>query len=101
MKIMLMGLEHTNPWSFNDPWGRLGLGFPLQDGQFYLENEEIWTEDMEVTDAEFFMDLETVALHEICHLIGLDHSKLSCSMIYSLITFRKINHHLTSDDIQG
>jgi predicted Zn-dependent protease len=56
---------------------------------------------MVVTDDKSAMDLESVALHEIDHLIGLDHSKVPCSIMFSNLKPRKLKRRLTCDDIEA
>lgn len=101
INIKFMGPDHTKPWSFDGRMGKLAFAFPPEDGRFYLDIQEHWTVDMAATDDEYAVDLESVALHEIGHLIGLHHSKLRCSVMYSPMSSRQIKHHLTCDDIEG
>jgi hypothetical protein len=44
-------------------------------------------------------DLETVALHEFGHALGLDHSALSTAVMYAY--YNGVKQSLTSDDIAG
>ncbi len=44
-------------------------------------------------------DLETVALHEIGHALGMDHSALTNAVMYAY--YNGVNEMVTSDDIAG
>jgi len=57
--------------------------------------------DMAVMDDKSAMDLESVALHDINHLIGLDHSKVPFSIMFSHLKHKKVKRRLTYDDIEG
>jgi hypothetical protein len=44
-------------------------------------------------------DIETVAIHELGHALGMDHSSISTAVMYAYYTGMK--QSLTTDDIQG
>ena len=46
-------------------------------------------------------DIETVALHEIGHIIGLAHSNVTGSVMFPSISSNTTNRALTQDDISG
>ncbi len=46
-------------------------------------------------------DIETIALHEIGHILGLQHSNVQGSVMYSSVSSNFIKRNLTQDDISG
>ncbi|XP_076947337.1 metalloendoproteinase 1-like [Bidens hawaiensis] len=56
---------------FDGPGGVLAYAFGPTDGRFYYDADENWV----VGAVPNAYDIETIALHEIGHLLGLDHSR--------------------------
>jgi hypothetical protein len=64
-------------------------------GECHFDNAETWS----LTGAAPTVDLETVALHEIGHLLGLEHSAVAGSVMFP--TYGGVRRALTQDDIDG
>lgn len=64
-------------------------------GEMHFDDAETWS----LTGAGSTFDTETVALHEIGHLLGLDHSAVSGSVMFP--TYGGVRRALTQDDIDG
>lgn len=64
-------------------------------GELHFDDDEPWS----LTGAGFSFDLETVALHEIGHLLGLNHSNVIGSVMFPSIN--GVNRNLSQDDIDG
>jgi Matrixin/Clostridial hydrophobic W len=62
-------------------------------GKMHFDEAELWR----VNGSNF--DLESVALHEIGHLLGLKHSNVPNSIMYAY--YGGVRRTLTSDDIAG
>lgn len=58
-----------------------------------------WSTTPSAQDNSF--DIETVALHEFGHGLGLDHSADSTSVMYYQLGAGEIKRNLTQDDING
>ncbi|KAI3943253.1 hypothetical protein MKW92_032987 [Papaver armeniacum] len=63
--------DHGDSNSFDGPGGTIAHAFSPTNGRFHYDAEENWS----TYPARGTMDMETVALHEIGHLLGLGHSK--------------------------
>ena len=64
-------------------------------GEMHFDDAETWS----LTGAGSTFDTETVALHEIGHLLGLDHSSVSGSVMFP--SYGGVRRSLTQDDIDG
>jgi hypothetical protein len=64
-------------------------------GACHFDEAETWS----LTGSGSTFDLETVALHEIGHLLGLDHSDVRGSVMFA--SYGGIRRNLSQDDIDG
>ncbi|KAJ6358634.1 hypothetical protein OIU76_000366 [Salix suchowensis] len=83
--------------------GTLAHAFSPPSGQFHLDGDENWvvTGDVTTSSLTTAVDLESVAVHEIGHLLGLGHSSVEESIMYPSISSRTKKVVLATDDIQG
>jgi hypothetical protein len=88
--------EHGDGNPFDGAGGILAHAFAPQDGRFHYDGDESWS----VGAMPGAIDLQIVALHEIGHLLGLDHSEDEGSIMYALLP-EGATKGLHADDIQG
>lgn len=93
--------NHSDGYPFDGVGNTLAHAFypppcgGINAGSCHFDDAETWS----LTGAGGTIDLETVALHEIGHLLGLDHSSVPGSVMFP--TYGGIHRNLTQDDIGG
>ncbi|RVX08875.1 Metalloendoproteinase 1 [Vitis vinifera] len=81
---------------FDGPFGILAHAFAPTDGRFHFDCEENWV----IGADAHAMDLQTVATHEIGHLLGLAHTPVQEAIMYAVISPGSTKG-LNQDDIDG
>ncbi|KAF2304590.1 hypothetical protein GH714_034305 [Hevea brasiliensis] len=90
--------DHGDRDAFDGPLGKvLAHAFYPQDGRFHYDADEDWSNNPNMNQ----FDLESVAAHEIGHLLGLAHSQDSNAIMFSIIPIGTIKRELIQDDIDG
>ncbi|KAF7136385.1 hypothetical protein RHSIM_Rhsim08G0060700 [Rhododendron simsii] len=96
LKIGFCHGDHGDGAPFTGRNGALAHAFAPTDGRFHLNADHLFT--MDLVAGSF--DLETVALHEIGHLLGLQHSGVQDAIMWPSIRAATIKG-LHADDIRG
>ncbi|KAI3985617.1 hypothetical protein MKX01_033900 [Papaver californicum] len=89
--------HHGDMSSFDGRGGVLAHAFSPTDGRFHYDAEENWS----THPGPGTMDLETVAVHEIGHLLGLGHSTEPNAVMFPSIRAGSLKRQLDVADIRG
>ncbi|XP_021825581.1 metalloendoproteinase 2-MMP-like [Prunus avium] len=88
--------NHGDGAPFDGPGGTIAHAFAPTNGRFHYDADERFS----VGAVSGAYDLETVALHEIGHLLGLGHSSVQGAIMYPTIS-PGVTKGLHGDDMQG
>ncbi|XP_051142553.1 metalloendoproteinase 3-MMP-like [Andrographis paniculata] len=89
--------DHGDGFPFDGPGGTLAHAFAPTIGSFHYDGDENWVNGA----VEGGFDLETIALHEIGHLLGLGHSEFPAAVMFSVVSSGQTKLNLHQDDIEG
>jgi len=103
IRIGFFSGDHGDGEPFDGSLGTLAHAFSPTNGRFHLDADEDWIVSGDVTQSALStaVDLESVAVHEIGHLLGLGHSSQEEAVMFPTISSRKKKVVLAQDDIEG
>ncbi|XP_076892853.1 metalloendoproteinase 3-MMP-like [Bidens hawaiensis] len=102
LKIGFYSGEHGDGESFDGVLGTLAHAFAPPAGLLHMDSAETWIiNDVFASGLASAMDLESVAVHEIGHLLGLGHSSVEEAVMFPTISSGVRKVELARDDVDG
>ncbi|XP_006662595.1 metalloendoproteinase 4-MMP-like [Oryza brachyantha] len=93
--------DHDDEDAFTGPQTVFAHAFEPEDGRLHFNAQNHWAVDLSADSSPDAVDLESVATHEIGHILGLDHATSVSSVMYPYISLRERKVQLSGDDVQG
>ncbi|XP_065879933.1 metalloendoproteinase 5-MMP-like [Euphorbia lathyris] len=88
---------HGDDYPFDGTKGTLAHASAPTSGKCHFDSDERWSQNPGPNE----VDLESVAVHEIGHLLGLDHSEDRNAIMFAYFGYGITKRELATDDIQG
>ncbi|XP_047309345.1 metalloendoproteinase 5-MMP-like [Impatiens glandulifera] len=97
LKIAFYKRSHGDSGPFDGRGGILAHAGMPPDGGIHFDADEKWVIGAHPTG----VDIESVAVHELGHSLGLGHSTVKEAVMWPYLGYGEVKHNLNVDDIAG
>lgn len=102
VKISFVSGDHGDSQKFDGVLGIIAHAFSPEDGRVHFDDAEVWSVDVtRERHMPHALDLVSVAIHEVGHVIGLAHSPVKKSVMFPSLPPHREKRKLSADDVQG
>lgn len=101
VKVSFVSGPHGDAQNFDGVLGIIAHAFSPEDGRVHFDDAEFWSVDVVSDKAPQALDLTSVAIHEVGHVIGLAHSPVRKSVMFPNIAPHHTKRALSEDDVHG